>query len=77
MSKNDRNQAFYLQISEIYYIKDSTDDKSEIEMVDTIQNELKIFDDEELVPNKIIYALAQINICEAPNLQVNKYNFRL
>ena len=46
-------------------------------MVDTIQNELKIFDDEELVLNKIIYAISQINICEAPNLQVNKYNFRL
>ena len=54
------------KIKKIYSIKDSTDGKSDVEIVEIIRNELEIFNDEEFVWNKMIYSISQVNLCEVP-----------
>ena len=64
--RDDMSQALNRQYSKIYSIKDSTDGKSDVEIVEIIRNELEIFNDEEFVWNKMIYAISQVNLCEVP-----------
>ena len=72
-SKYPNNQKFKVEKSDkndlspvIYSIKDLTDGKSEIEVIEIIRNELEIVHDEVFSWNKMIRSISQIKLSSDP-----------